>query len=513
MNTKKLFIKYIILSCTLAFIVMLSTINTVQANRGAEGFSKNQSYEELDAYIVKRLDALNIPGASLVVVEGDKIVHTKGFGVTHYGGETPTPQTPYFIGSLTKSFTALAVMQLVEAGKIELDVPIQHYLPWFTLADPGAAAQITVRHLLNQTSGFSQITGMINMSNFDTTPGAMERQGRALATTKLANPVGSTMEYSNINYNLLGLVIEAASGETYADYIQNHIFTPLDMRHSYTSKDAAQKDGLAVGHQQWFGFPVAVPNLPVPVGSLPSGQLISSVEDIGHYLIAQQNKGEYSGTHILSPGGMAEMHQPASKITNGNKEMGDYGMGWFIIKSNQVDLVFHDGEVPDYFSYMAFLPKQNRGMALLVNTNEQMFNYALWSIGEKSALMLAGIPPQPNAWFLLPWAVRGFLFLPVLQIIAIFTTIRRIDRWKMNPSSRPGTTRMWLLHIFLPTILNLVLVFIAAAILAGGMFKFIMLFMGDITSVLLVSGVIALVWLIVRSSLILRTFQSMPAEN
>ena len=80
-------------------------------------------------------------------------MHQRGFGQARPGGEAPTPQTPFFIGSLTKSITALAVMQLVEAGKVELDAPVQRYLPWFRVADPQASAQMTVRHLLNQTSG------------------------------------------------------------------------------------------------------------------------------------------------------------------------------------------------------------------------------------------------------------------------------------------------------------------------------------------------------------------------
>ena len=92
---------------------------------------------------------------------------------------------------------------------------------------------------------------------------------RALSTLKLTRPVGSKFEYSNVNYNLLGLIIEAASGETYADYIQEHIFDPLEMRHSYTSKAAAKQNGLAMGHRHWFSLPFPAPNLPIPLGRCP----------------------------------------------------------------------------------------------------------------------------------------------------------------------------------------------------------------------------------------------------
>ena len=94
---------------------------------------------------------------------------------------------------------------------------------------------------------------------------------RALSTLELTRPVGSKFEYSNLNYNVLGLIVEAVSGESYADYIQRHIFDPLEMRHSHTSKAVAEQDGLAMGHRFWFGVPIAARNLPVPRGSLPSG--------------------------------------------------------------------------------------------------------------------------------------------------------------------------------------------------------------------------------------------------
>lgn len=135
-------------------------------------FAKGASYEAIDAYVEEQMRRLNMPGVSLAIVEGDRIVHLRGFGRARPNGEAPSPQTPFFIGSLTKSFTAVAVMQLVEAGKIELDAPVQRYLPWFRVADPQATAQMTVRHLLNQTSGLPTSAGEIPLADFDSSPSA-----------------------------------------------------------------------------------------------------------------------------------------------------------------------------------------------------------------------------------------------------------------------------------------------------------------------------------------------------
>jgi CubicO group peptidase (beta-lactamase class C family) len=253
------------------------------------------SYDAIDRYIKRQLDRLRVPGAAVAIVEGDRIVHERGFGRARPGGAPPAPQTPFVLGSTTKSFTALAVMQLVEAGKVDLDAPVRRYLPWFGVADPQASAQMAVRHLLNQTSGFSQASGWPTLVDIDNRPGAGERQARALATLPLAHPVGSTFEYSNVNYNLLGLIVEAVSGERYAVYVQRHIFARLGMHHSYATRAQARQHGLATGHRYWFGFPVAAPEMETPLGSLPAAQLISSAGDMAHYLIAQLNDGRCAG--------------------------------------------------------------------------------------------------------------------------------------------------------------------------------------------------------------------------
>ncbi len=109
---------------------------------------------------------LGIPGAALVIVQGDQIVHLRAFGVADADGRPVTPQTPFFTGSTGKSFTALAIMQLVEAGKIKVDAPVQTYLPWFRVADADASAMITVRQLLNQVSGVKILTLWRRISRF-----------------------------------------------------------------------------------------------------------------------------------------------------------------------------------------------------------------------------------------------------------------------------------------------------------------------------------------------------------
>ncbi len=472
------------------------------------------SHEAIDAYLEEQMRRLKIPGVSLAIVEGDKIVHMRGFGRARPGGAAPTPQTPFPIASLTKSFTALAVMQLVEAGKIELDAPVQRYLPWFRVADPQASAQMTVRHLLNQTSGLPTSAGATHLADFDDCPGATERHARALSTLVLTRPVGSAFEYSNSNYNLLGLIIEAASGESYADYIHNHIFTPLDMSHSYASPAVAKQNGvaaanlavanLAVGHQYWFGIPFAAPNMPpLPQGSLPGGGLISCAEDLARYMIPLLNEGHYADVQIISGAGIDELHRGAADVKAYGLSLGQYGMGWYVDKIGGTKLVWHGGTLPDFASHMALLPEQNKGVVLLFNACHYWMNPVLADLGNGVAAQLAGEQPAPLPFFhIVPWALRGQLLIPALQIVGVAVTLRRLRRWHQDPMSRPSGGRMWGLHVLLPLIPNL-LVALTLLPMLGKMRTYLMLYWPDYSWTAIVCGSFALVWSFLRTGLVL----------
>ena len=436
-------------------------------------------------------------------------MHKRGFGKARPNGTLPSPQTPFFIGSLTKSITAVAVMQLVEARKVVLDAPVQQYLPWFRVADAQASTLITVRQLLNQTSGLSTASGWAPLSNFDSSPDAGEKQARALATLQLSHPPGSAFEYSNMNYNLLGLILEAASGESYEAYVQNHIFRPLDMRHSYTTHAEAVQNGLAVGHRYWFAYPIVAPDLPLPRGSLPAGFLISSTEDMAHYLIAQLNEGRYDDAQILSPAGIAEMQRPAAEFNMMGVSMGQYGMGWFINDRDQVRIVSHTGVVPDFFAYMAIVPEQKKGFVLLMNADHfLMSNLALDEVGMGAARLLAGAQPDPVRWgIIIPWMLRSLLLIPAFQMLGVAVTLLRLRRWRRYPNTRPSRGRMWSLHILLPMIPNLLIAATPIALVASTLSGFLLLYAPDISWIARICGSLAGAWIFVRTGLILRTLR------
>jgi len=497
------FKKFIFPSLTICAVLTL-VLRAFTRSVAAQTVPNRKPYAEIETYLEKGMRRLNIPGVSLAIVEGDEIVHLRGLGRARPDGEAPSSQTPFFIGSLTKSFTALAVMQLVEAGKIELDAPVQRYLPWFRVADPQASAQMTVRHLLNQTSGLPTSSGEIQMADFDDSPDAAERQARALSSLVLDRPVGSAFEYSNSNYNLLGLVIEAASGELYADYIQRHIFTPLDMRHSYAAPAQAKQNGMAVGHRYWFAIPFAAPDVPVQQGSLAAGQLLSCAEDIAHYMIALLNGGRYGDARILSEEGIAELHRGAADYSEMGLDLGQYGMGWFVDESGRTKLVWHSGTTPNFGAFIALLPEQKKGVVMLLNANHHWMTPVLADFGSGVAALLAGDRPAPVAFVgVIPWMLRAQLLIPLFQIAGVAATLWSLRRWRQNPDSRPSGGRMWGRHILLPLIPNL-LVALTLLPMFGETRGYLKLYMPDYSWIATLCGSFAGIWAFLRTGLILR---------
>jgi CubicO group peptidase (beta-lactamase class C family) len=366
---------------------------------------------------------------------------------------------------------------------------------------------MAVRHLLNQTSALPTLPGWIQLGDFDASPEATERQARALSTLKLTRPVGSEFEYTNLNYNLLGLIVEAAGRESYADYVQNHIFTPLRMGHSYTAQGEARPNGLAVGYQYWFAFPFAAPNLPMPRGSLPSGQLISSSEDMAHYLIAQLNEGRYGDVQILSGAGIQELHRGVAEQTTMGISAGKYGMGWYSTDIGQIKTIWHTGTLPDFTTYMAIVPDQKKGVVLLVNSGHFMMEPVMSELGSGLVPLLAGQQPAPNPYGFMLWGMRALLLIPLLQIVGVALTLRALRRWNRYPDRRPSQGRIWGLYILLPLIPNLLLAAVPIYLLVTRMLGFMLLLMPDVSWTALICGGFAGIWSILRTVLLLRTLQ------
>jgi len=410
--------------------------------------------DEIEAYFEGQIKDLGMPGAALGIVKDNEVFHIATYGEADRSDHRPvTPATPFKIGSASKSFTALGVMQLVEDGKINLDDPVKQYIPWFQATDAEASGRITVRHLLNQVSGFTTSTGMDYMYTTDTRDDALEREVRATSEVELATPPGETWQYSNRNYTTLGLIIQMVSGQSYEDYMQEHVLTPLGMDRTYMHLEDAEANDLATGHQFWFGNPVAGGGLSNNRAITPTGLISSSVDDMSRYLIAHLNGGEYQGERVLSVQGTAELHAGVADMGGGPK----YGMGWYASQLADTPVVLHNGDTGDFHTTMVLAPSAGWGVVVLMDGSNGQARLDSPATGVMSMLLGAEAPALPGAYSEASTTILFTLAAALLlQLAAIIRSVVLIRRWRMRPERRPRATFHRVVRVWVPAAVSLV---------------------------------------------------------
>lgn len=330
-----------------------------------------QLLRALDSYIESERARSGIPGVAVALVRDGRIAVVRAYG-TRGEGEPLAVTTPLPIGSLTKSFTAVLVRQLIDAGRLDLDAPVQRVLQWFTLADAQAAQRITVRHLLNHTSGLSRADGMRAMLNAG--DASIESLARSVAALMPSASPGERFQYSNLNYVLLGAIVQSVEGKPWAELVQQRIFEPLQMRDSATAPALAAAPSAV--HRYMFGVPVES-QLSIPAGLAPTGGLVASAEDMARYLVMLLQTGRASHGAVLSPSATAEMLAPASPPGTSHLLGTDfhfrYGEGWFVGPFGAWDDArWHLGNLASFAAWMVVHPDRRQGVVVLINANSEL---------------------------------------------------------------------------------------------------------------------------------------------
>jgi CubicO group peptidase (beta-lactamase class C family) len=469
----------------------------------------------IDRYVRSEMDAQHIPGLALGIVHGDRIIHVQGFGQAERSGRDVTSQTPFLIGSVTKSFTALAIMQLSEAGRVQLDAPVQRYLPWWRVADPDASTAVTVRHLLYQISGLSKATGNAYAASGDTHESALEDRVRALRDAELTQPVGTTWQYSNANYWTLGMIVQVVSGQSYETYIQQHIFDPLEMRSSYTSQAEAEQHGLPAGHRYWYGFPVAA-ELPFDRGGLSSGGLSSSAHDMTRYLSLYLNHGRHGATALVSPAGAAALQRAG--VSTGLDGV-SYAMGWDVGRMNGFQTISHDGSGFASHANVILIPESQWGVVVLENgensPDEFFGSRRMTGIANGVAVMLIGEePPAPTSSSTSLWVVYGIVLgILLIQLVGMVRSVRTVRRWRAAPLLRPrGALRIGL-RVGLPFLVSwtwALIVLVGLPRMIRAPLPAVLMGLPDLGYPLLASAVLAFGWGVARVIWAVRILRTAP---
>ena len=296
------------------------------------------------------------------------IVYAKGFGVQSLDTHAPvTLDSIFCVASIAKCFVASAVVQLAERGKINLDAPLVHYLPYFKLDDE-RYPQITIRQILSHTSGMpdmdeSEYDELVAHPEYD--DGAAERYVRGLRRLKMPAAPGERFLYSNIAYNVLGDLIAKISGQSFEAYMKEHILLPAGMPNSTFFYPEVTRDRLAVPHLRTPEM-IVNPIYPYHRADAPASYLHSTVVDMCHWAITCMNGGVYDGQRILSPDSYEKMWTPVAK--RGSPPLyEDHGLGWILGHFDGVKTVSHGGGGFGWTDFLILLPEKKSAAIILCN--------------------------------------------------------------------------------------------------------------------------------------------------
>ena len=299
--------------------------------------------------------AADQPGATVIVTRDGQTIFRKAYGLASLDSKAALrAETTMRIGSITKQFTAVAILQLVEAGKLKLSDDLQTLLPEF----PGKGERITVEHLLTHTSG---------LKNFFAMPGFAALASQQVGTSQvfdffknepLAFAPGEQFAYSNDGYFLLGLIIEKLTGMRYADYLDQHIFAPLNMRHTaYEGAERTQGMARAEGYTPGPRQVQPAPAVSIDI-AFSAGGLRSTVDDLALWDRAVSEK------KLLKQASWERALRPY-RLNDGRDT--EYGYGWMLVPLRGVKTHAHDGRVPGFNAFVMRIPEHKVFVAVLSN--------------------------------------------------------------------------------------------------------------------------------------------------
>jgi D-alanyl-D-alanine carboxypeptidase len=354
--------------------------------------------------------AANRPGVVVLVARNGTPIYRKAFGLADVEAKTPlTPESVLRIASITKQFTAVGLLKLVDAGKVRLDDDIRKYLPEL----PEAAAVTTIEHLLTHTSGIADYTELPEWQSRMREP---MTPGQIIDLIKDRPHVvapGETWKYNNSGYFLLGVVIERVSGQSYADYMQDEVFAPLGMTRTGYGADEPSAPGEARGYALKDGAVVPAPPLSM-THPYASGALVSSVDDM-----LKWDESFHSG-RLLKPDTQKRIFA-SGVLKNGTATGYGYGFGVSEVEGHRVEQ--HNGGINGFASQALRMPGQHLYIVLLSNIEQPPV--ALEFVSEKIAMAAIGRPmPEPGQFTLSTEAMDRFVGVYAIDS----TTVRAITR-------------------------------------------------------------------------------------
>lgn len=336
--------------------------------------------DSLDSYIDRGMKQWQIPGLAIAVVKDGKVVVMKGYGVRQWGKEDKVDEnTLFIIASNSKLFTGTSLAKLEYDKKISLNDKVTTYIPWFRLYDSNATRMVNIRDLLCHRLGTRTFQGDFAFWDSNLPKDSIIWKMRYLKPSLVFR---QDFGYCNSAFMLAGRILEKVTGDSWENYVQQNILTPLGMSNTYPNTDGiAQRNNVAVPHTNQFSSITTVPYDQVDnLGSATS--MVSCVKDLSKWLLMQLDSGRYEGKRIL-PWQVIQKTRDANTIIGSRKSPAFpmhirlYGLGLFMTDYANKQVYWHTGGAFGMVTNVCFVPEANLGITILTNNDNQSFFEAL----------------------------------------------------------------------------------------------------------------------------------------
>lgn len=385
---------------TLSFLTLFIFTSIYGQN---DSFFLPKTINEITNFVESKREYYNSPSIAVAITDQNKTIYLKHFGEAQKGDK-------YLIGSNSKSFTALLTLILQEKEKLNINDPVNKYLKWFEYKNKNISNKITIKDLLQHTSGISNEIGQTFLEN-DTSFDYSKYYSKILKKLDSNNLPKQPFKYSNVNYRLLGLIIENITGKKFEECIETYIIKPMKL----TNTSANINVDLIDSYQYFLYYPILKFNKSFHQQEAASGLILSTGNDMSIYLKNLMNSYNNNPNTIINPNIAKQL------FTSNKNNKSSYGLGWRIINN----IFYHNGTNKSFESSMYILPSINKSIVVLINSNQAPDSEIIDGI----ASILLNQKPNENSSF------AYYRSLPIIVFFLLIIFLFQFRKWRKLSSS------------------------------------------------------------------------------
>ncbi len=393
-----------------AYIWRVITLMLIVSTFSNLSFSQSKiDSDRISGYVKSIKESYNLPGVTVSVTDLESTIYLEHFGKIK-------PEEQILIGSCSKSFTALLILKLQEKNLLSIDDPVVEYLPWFRYANKSVSDQITIKNLLHQTSGIPHRLGRILVE--EDAQGSTKKEIEGMLSGLQIEDHSSQFEYSNINYRLLGFIIEKVTDKEFGEALDEKVLKPVKLMNTSGKVLRENDSGFPMSYNYFLYYPVLPYLSQYTKDEIPSGYISSTASEMAIYL------RDITRSYIQNSGVLIDQNTAMSLFQKDSMKGSNYALGWFVDNWQNTDVFYHTGLTEGFNTCMIILPEEKKAIFVGINSGVgQAFEIA-------AGIFHILIDKDPRVFSKTTfYLIRS---IPLLVLVLVLIMIIQLMKWRKS---------------------------------------------------------------------------------